>query len=249
MTLNHQRSSFIQNSVWPTTCFSHQLTTSVSCYKRQTSASEKVSLSTLFFFFCTKRTVFFFSFFFFSPNPVKLFLRADQCLHTSLLQLINDYPLIPLLSALFICLLLLPVILPCLLLLCPRSHRSPPSPLPPFSNLTIKDLCIHNLHNWLDYRTVGPRLQWFCISFVIFVSLWSFLCLCGHLTSLFDYFSVSLWQFYSSLCSLMCFYGDFWSLCSHFVCPWSFLSLCHHFVSLHAHFVPLCGHVCVLVVI
>lgn len=123
---------------------------------------------------CTKRNVFFFSFFFFSPNPVKLFLRADQCLHTSLLQLINDYPLIPLLSALFICLLLLPVILPCLLLLCPRSHCSPPSPLPPFSNLTIKDLCIHSLHNWLDYRTVGPRLQWFCISFVIFVSV------CGH---------------------------------------------------------------------
>lgn len=36
---------------------------------------------------------------FFSPNPVKLFLRANQCSHTSGLQLINETPLILMLSA------------------------------------------------------------------------------------------------------------------------------------------------------
>lgn len=73
-------------------------------------------------------------------NPVKLFLRADQCSHASLLQLINYYPLILLLSALFICLLLLlPLILQSLLVLwC--SLCSPPSAHPPAANLTKRSL-------------------------------------------------------------------------------------------------------------
>lgn len=73
----------------------------------RTSASEKVPLLVCFFFFSfsTEHTVVFS--FFFSPNPVKLFLRANQCLHTSGLQLINETLLILLLSAFFIGLFLL----------------------------------------------------------------------------------------------------------------------------------------------
>lgn len=68
--------------------------------------SEKASLIILIYFsFSTEYTV---VFLFFTPNPVKLFLRDNQCLHSSLLQLINETPLILLLSAFFICLARLP---------------------------------------------------------------------------------------------------------------------------------------------
>lgn len=76
-----------------------------------------------FFSFSTGHTVVCFFFFFFSLNPVKLFLRADQCSYASVLQLINETALILLLSALFIGLLLLLLISPCLLL-------TPSSPSP-----------------------------------------------------------------------------------------------------------------------
>ena len=63
---------------------------------------------------CHKKPLYRYSavFLFFTLNPVKLFLRDNQCAHTSLLQLINETPLILLLSAFFICLV-------CLILVCP----------------------------------------------------------------------------------------------------------------------------------
>lgn len=83
----------------------HSVTSAV-CADRA-SASEKVPRLVCFFFsFAIEHTVVFF--FFFSPNPVKLFLRANQCLHTSAVQLINETPLILLLSAFFVSLFLLP---------------------------------------------------------------------------------------------------------------------------------------------
>lgn len=82
----------------------------------RTSVSEKASLIIcIYFSFSTEYTA---VFFFFTPNPVKLFLRDNQCSHTSLLQLIDETPLILLLSAFFICLVsLLGLILACPLLL------------------------------------------------------------------------------------------------------------------------------------
>lgn len=111
----------------------------------RTSASEKVPLLVCFFFFSfsTEHTVVFS--FFFSPNPVKLFLRANQCLHTSGLQLINETLLILLLSAFFVglFLLLLLLISPYPLLL-PLSLPPPlllPAPsLPPFPKVSVAHL-------------------------------------------------------------------------------------------------------------
>lgn len=90
-----------------TTCIVMLSNQSAVCADRA-SASEKVPLLVCFFFFSfsIEHTVVFF--FFFSPNPVKLFLRANQCLHTSAVQLINEAPLILLLSAFFVSLFLLP---------------------------------------------------------------------------------------------------------------------------------------------
>lgn len=79
----------------------------------RTSVSEKASpIISISFSSSTEYTV---VFLFFTPNPVKLFLRDNQCSHTSPLQLINETPLILLLSAFFICL----VCLVCLILACP----------------------------------------------------------------------------------------------------------------------------------
>lgn len=54
---------------------------------------------------------------------------------------------------------------------------------------------------------------------VIFVSLWSF--------------NLSIWLFFCHFVAILfifvftcVFYGDFWSLYSHFVCSWSFFSSC-----------------------
>lgn len=109
----------------------------------RTSASEKVPLLVCFFFFsfCTEHTV---VFFFFSPNPVKLFLRANQCLHTSGLQLINETLLILLLSAFFIGLFLLLLLISPRPLLFPLSLPPPlllPAPsLPPLPKVSVAHL-------------------------------------------------------------------------------------------------------------
>lgn len=81
--------------------------------ERPDSCIWRHSLIIFIYFSCsTEYTV---VFLFFTPNPVKLFLRDNQCSHTSPLQLINETPLILLLSAFFICL----VCLVCLILACP----------------------------------------------------------------------------------------------------------------------------------
>lgn len=105
--------------------------------KDHQSQRKSVNLLLLFLHRSTVVVVFFVLFLFFSPNPVKLFLRADQCSYASVVQLINETPLILLLSSLFISLLLL-LILP-YLLLCPLSLRFSPSPLPPFPNLPVSE--------------------------------------------------------------------------------------------------------------
>lgn len=87
--------------------------TSQLCLQTEHQCQKKASLIIcIYFSFSTEYTA---VLFFFTPNPVKLFLRDNQCVHTSLLQLINETPLILLLSAFFICL----VCLLCLILACP----------------------------------------------------------------------------------------------------------------------------------
>lgn len=81
--------------------------------------SEKAS--PIIFIYFSFSTAYIGVFLLFTPNPVKLFLRDNQCSHTSLLQLINETPLILLLSAFFICL----VCLVCLILACPLLFFSP----------------------------------------------------------------------------------------------------------------------------
>lgn len=114
-----------------------------NCTWRQTIRVRKNPTIKLLLVFLDRNNVFvvvFFLFFFFSPNPVKLFLRADQCSRASVVQLINETPLILLLSSLFIGLLLLLFILrlPLRRLSLPFPLL-PPSPFAPFPNLTMPE--------------------------------------------------------------------------------------------------------------
>lgn len=92
----------------------------VSCTKRQYQRQKKSDCQSASSSLSPQNNTVVLFFLFFSPNPVKLFLRADQCSHASVLQLINETLLILLLSALFIGLLL--CLISTCLLLPPSSH-------------------------------------------------------------------------------------------------------------------------------